>query len=466
MMNSNTLLDRPQEAWQPYEPSNEEPWDARRVAHLHRRAGFGASWELISRDLHAGPAAAIRRVLEGDERGPDGRPAADFEAVATAMDRSFDQQASLGRLQLLWLYRIFYSPFPLLEKMTLAWHAHFATAFEKTGARLLAEQNRAQRELWRAPISQLHLRMLRDPALLVWLDGVNSNKGQPNENLGREFLELFALGEGNYTEQDVKETARALTGWQRMADRDELLMLPSRHDAEPKTILGQTGAWGDEEVVHIACQQPAAARHIARRLWRTFIADTIQPSAELIEELAAAMRVPGDVDVARGIEIVLRSRLFHSVECRGWRVASPVELVACTLRSCEMLTPCPDLMEVNLQLGRMGQLLFQPPSVAGWPGGLEWLRGPTIVARTNFGAWLVDGSSGVGPDHFLALALRYGWTQPTERLERFALLTAPVPLPDERAAAITASTSAIDDPAKSCAAMVRQVLSSPEAQLC
>ena len=160
-----------------------------------------------------------------------------------------------------------------------------------------------------------------------------------------------------------------------------------------------------------------------------------------------------------------RSRLFHSVECRAWRVASPVEYAACALRACEALSPCPDLMEVNLQLGRMGQQLFQPPSVAGWPGGLEWLRGPTIVARANFAAWLVDGNAGVAPERFLAVARRHGWRRPTEWVERFGLLLAPVALPPERAAAIAAEASAVADPAKSCAQVVKQVLNSSAAQL-
>lgn len=465
-MHTATLLTQPHEAWAPYRPSDEEPWDERRVAHLHRRAGFGAGWKTIARDVAAGPVESIARVLEGDDHCPDERPVADFENLAAAMDRSFDQQPSLARLQVAWLYRFVYAPFPLREKMTLAWHTHFATSFAKADARALAEQNRAQRELWRAPISRLHLRMLRDPAMLVWLDGDNSQKEQPNENLGREFLELFALGEGNYSEQDVKETARALTGWQRMVDNDKLRRLPSRHDAGVKTLLGETGAWTDEDVVRIACRQPAAARHIARRLWRTFIADGFKPTPKLLEALAAAMRMPGDVDVAKGIETVLRSRLFHSIECRSWRVASPVDYAACALRSCEALAPCPDLMDVNLFLNRMGQQLFEPPNVAGWPGGLEWLRGPTIVARTNFAAWLAAGAAGVSPDHFLSVARRHKWTGPAEWLDRFSLLLAAVPLPPARAASIVAAAKAIADPAKSCAEVVKQILSSSAGQLC
>jgi uncharacterized protein (DUF1800 family) len=463
-MNNATLLGRPQEAWVRYRPSDEEPWDAGRVAHLHRRAGFGANWNQVARDLRAGPEAAMARVLHGDERASDGRPAAEFGSVAAAMDRSFDQQPSLARLQVAWLYRIVYSPFPLLEKMTLAWHAHFATSFARVGAVALAEQHRTQRNLWRAPISQLLLQMLRDPAMLAWLDGVNSHKDKPNENLGREFLELFALGEGNFSERDVKDTARALTGWVRMADRDELRFVPSRHDAEAKTVLGQTGDWRDEDIVRIFCQQPAAARHIARRLWRTFVADCVEPPADLLEALAAAMRVPGDVDVARGIEVVLRSRLFHSVECRGWRVAAPVEYVARALRSCEAIRPCPDLMDVNLQLNQMGQQLFEPPNVAGWPGGLQWLRGPTIVARTNFAAWLTQ-DAGVAPGHFLAVARRNGWDGPAEWLDGFASLLAAVPLPPDRAASIEAEARAIADPARSCARVVEQILCSSAGQL-
>ena len=158
---------------------------------------------------------------------------------------------------------------------------------------LMLAQHNAQRALWRAPISQLHRRMLGDGAMRRWLDGLNSTKAQPNENLGREFLELFSLGEGQYTERDVREAARALTGWREIDSqerRDEFDT--GDFDDGAKTILGQTGNWGLDDLVEIACHQPVAATHIARRLYHTFISNTDLPSADLLAPLADVMRRP------------------------------------------------------------------------------------------------------------------------------------------------------------------------------
>ena len=254
------------------------------------------------------------------------------ETVAI-MEESIRRRPSIDRVQMLWLYRLIFTPFPLAEVMTLAWHGHYATSQTKVNSpELMLEQNRAQRELWRSPISKLHLGRLGDPALHHWLDGLNSSRLQPNENLAREFLELFSLGEGHYLERDVREGARALTGWvEGDQHRDQLVQ--GDFDSGDKTILGETGKWGLEDLVRIACRQHAAASHIARRLYRTFISNTDSPSPELLEPLADAIRFEGDVDVALGIEIILRSRLFHSEDCRTRRVKSPVDFAIGAIRT-------------------------------------------------------------------------------------------------------------------------------------
>jgi uncharacterized protein (DUF1800 family) len=200
-----SLFDDPGRAWEPFTPSAAVPWDAARVAHLHRRAGLGATWGQIERDLRDGHEPSIRRVLQGEQQGPGGQPAALFAATVATMQESFARRPSMERAQMLWLYRLIFTPFPLVEVMTLAWHSHYATSQTKVRvAELMVAQNQAQRTLWREPISTLHGRMLNDGAMRRWLDGLGSTKVQPNENLGREFLELFALGEGHYTERDVR----------------------------------------------------------------------------------------------------------------------------------------------------------------------------------------------------------------------------------------------------------------------
>jgi uncharacterized protein (DUF1800 family) len=236
--------------------------------------------------------------------------------------------------------------------------------------------------------------MIDGAALQAWLDGVDSAKQKPNENLGREFLELFALGEGSYGESDVKAAARALTGY-RSENRDDLgkhvVFDPRRHDDGEKTLLGQKGRWGPADLVRIASAHPAAARRVARRLYVTLIDDIEPPPAALVAALADRIRAPGDVDVRKGIEVVLGSRLFHSEAVRGRRVKSPVDHAVGLIRSSGWRRPTPDPTTIDVHLARMGQSLFDPPSVAGWPGGLAWLGAPLLIARANFVAEVTAG---------------------------------------------------------------------------
>ncbi len=426
----NTLFDDPGRAWEPFVPDSRSPWDKARAAHLHRRAGLGATWDQVERDVRDGYKPSMRRVLEGESHGPGGQPAAEFDATVAVMEESARRRPSIERAQMLWLYRLVFTPFPLAEVMTLAWHGHYATSQTKVNSpELMLEQNRAQRELWRAPIVKLHCRMLGDGAMLRWLDGLSSTRANPNENLAREFLELFALGEGNYTERDVRETARALTGWREIDPFDHLAQLvPGDFDQSPKTILGATGNWGLDDVVRIACLQPAAATHIARRLYRTFISNTDLPSPELIAPLAAAMRVESDVVVSRGIELLLRSRLFHSPECRTRRVKSPVELAVGAIRGAELFDPPPHFVDLEIHLMKMGQRLFYPASVAGWPAGLAWLGGQAVIARANFAAWITEGRAQGGALHPRRLAEKYHLNAPAAWLDALATLWLGAPL--------------------------------------
>ena len=339
----------PAEAWLPWQPTAADPWDLAKVLRLHHRAGFGATWAELQRDLAQGHEAVLERVLAGAPTGSDGRKADAIDAFCQAMFESYRSSAgALDAIRQAWFYRLVFTAWPLRERMILAWHTHYATSEAKVTERQnLAAQHMTQRSLWRVRISQLHLAMLRDEAMLRWLDGTENRRGAPNENLAREFFELFALGIGHYTEQDVREAARALTGWQRVYNLPkDIRFQATLHDPGEKTILGQTGPWGEEDLVRITCAQPAAAERIAWRLWRTFISDVDDPPAELLAPLAAAMRVGGDVDVAHGLDVLVRSRLFHSGAYAGRRVLSPVEWVVTVMRSGETFPPHPDLSEV------------------------------------------------------------------------------------------------------------------------
>ena len=454
-MRTRSLLDDPEAAWSAYRPSSSEPWDEPRVAHLHRRAGFGATWGQVVRDKAEGPEPSIRRVLDGQARGPDGRPAEEFAEVVAAMEESARRRPSIGRVQYLWLYRMIVSPHPLAERMTLAWHGHFATSQQKVDDPVaILDQNLAQRRLWRAPFGRLVARMLDDRALLAWLDGFDSRKARPNENLARELLELFALGEGNYTEADIKGVARALTGRRLIRAGDyggEIQPDPSEHDIGPETFLGRTGSFDATDVARIVVAQPAAAIHVARRLYRTFVSDVDEPPKDLLEPLAVAMRTTDDVDITRGIETVVRSRLFHSAWCRGRRVKGPIDYAVGSARAAEAFDPLPDLVDMEIGLGRMGQRPFFPPNVSGWPAGLAWLRGPALLARANFAAGFLNDEAGEA--RLRAVADRRGLSRPEAWASAVETLLCGTPC---RASGVLPSTYG---------ALFRDCLNRPEAQL-
>ncbi len=459
----------PAEAWLAYAPSETDPWDLAKVLRLHRRAGFGATWAEAQRDLGDGYEASISRVLKGAPVGPDGRPSETIEAFADAMFASYRSSRSsssgLDAIRVVWFYRMVFGAWPLRERMLLAWHTHYATSESKIYEKqTLVDQHQTQRKLWSSRASELQRAMLRDEAMLYWLDGAQNRRGALNENLAREFLEFFALGVGNYSEQDVREAARTLTGWQRVSERrQQLKFVAGLHDAGEKTVLGQKGNWGDEDLVRIACAQPAAARRIAWRLWRTFISEVDEPTPELLEGLAATMRAAGDVDVARGLEVLLRSRLFHCDAYAGRRVQSPVEWAVTALRVGQTFPPHPDLAEVIEATNRMGQRLFRPPNVAGWPAGLEWLTGAALVARNNFAAWLTSGESTVPADHWQNLAGRYGIESGHAEIDFWTELFWGR-LPDAQERGQLSEQIAWAEPA-SRARLVRRLLCAPAAQL-
>jgi len=386
----------PNLAWQAYEPGRDGPWDLARVAHLHRRAGFGATWKQLQRDVERGHEEAIERLLKGNSEGPDGRSQANLDEIVQVMTESARRDPTLARVRLVWLFRLLHSPHPLQERMTLVWHGHYATGGSKfNDAIAMLDQIEQFHQRWNMPISRMHQAMLDSTAMQQWLDGVNSPRERPNENLGREFLELFALGEEvAFDEADVRAAARALTGYREMGTTSffhrPIVFDATRHDDGVKTLLGETGPWGPRDLVRIASKQPAAARCIARRLFLTFISDLDPPPVPLIDALASRIRTPdgADVDVAKGLEIVLRSRFFHSPTVRGRKVKSPVDFVVGLVRSIGWYDPRPDAPLLDHALIHMGQTLLDPPTVAGWPGGEAWLGAPFLIARVNLVARL------------------------------------------------------------------------------
>src|SRR5437588_12336991 len=222
--------------WAPFEPDDKALWNLRRVVHLHRRAGFPATWGEIQRDLKDGPKASIDRVLAG-KAATDGVPE-EFPKTADLLGESAATSGDPARLKAWWVCRMLFGPDPLTERLTLMWHNHFATSNLKVeNLAFMRRQNDLFRKLGRGPFGELLRAVVHDPAMLVWLDAPSNRKGHPNENLARELMELFSMGVGHYTESDVKEAARALTGWG--VSGDGFAEIPERHDGGEKTILGR-----------------------------------------------------------------------------------------------------------------------------------------------------------------------------------------------------------------------------------
>ncbi len=378
----NSLMDDPARAWSPYEPGPDSPWDAPRVAHLHRRAGFSAPWRVVVRDVTEGPSATLARLLDGESATADGTPADEFEAQSDRMAERMSVSAALTRLQGLWLYRMIFSPHPLRERMTLFWHNHFATSQAKVNnSAMMQRQNGLLRRHALGDFGALLKEMARDPAMLVWLDSSANRKAHPNENFAREIMELFSLGRGKYSEKDIQEAARAFTG--SFVQNDRYQNVPSQHDDGEKTLLGRTGRFSGDDVAAILLEQPSCAEFVAGKLFRMFVSDVDAPSPALIAPVAEAFR-KANYDVKAPISLILKSKLFHDPAMKRKRVKSPVEFAVGTVRSLEILEPTVSADSLADACSRMGQSLYAPPSVAGWDGGPAWINTTTSLARSNF----------------------------------------------------------------------------------
>jgi uncharacterized protein (DUF1800 family) len=386
-------------AWAPYTPTADALWDLRRVVHLHRRAGFAAPWADLQRDLADGPERSVARLLDG-RAGADGVP--------DGLDLSDPGDLrSVSDLRGWWLRRMLLGPDPLGERLTLLWHNHFATSNAKVrNVGAMQRQNELFRRLARAPFGDLLGAAVHDPALLVWLDGSDNRKGQPNENLARELMELFTLGVGHFAETDVKEAARALTGW-KVTPEGEFAEWPASHDDGDKTLLGHTGRWTGDDVVRILLEHPATAERLAWRLCDLLMGEGAV-DAPARAALAAGLR-EHRLDVGWGVATILRSRAFFAPANLGTRVLGPVESVVGAVRALGLVRPVPSGVVLGEWAALLGQDLFHPPNVGGWPGGRGWLTTQALVGRANYAAALAAGelwAGGVPPD-LLALARRH-----------------------------------------------------------
>ena len=276
-----------------------------------------------------------------------------------------------------WFREMLTTPSPLTEKMTLFWHNHFATSQQKVRfTPLMYRQNVTLRRNALGNFGTLLREMGRDPAMLIYLDGANSRKEQPNENFAREAMELFTLGEGNYTERDIKEAARAFTGWSIDRDSGEFMFRRGIHDYASKTVLGKTGNFDGDQIFDVLLKKPEAAEFITRKLWREFISPT--PDAREVARLAGIFRDSG-YNIAKLMRVMLASDAFYEPQNRAALIKSPVEFVVGTMKTFEI--DAPNLRPFVLAGALLGQNVFAPPNVKGWPGGETWINTATLLGR-------------------------------------------------------------------------------------
>ena len=367
------------------------------MAHLMRRAGFGATRDELEQYVAKGYEATVDDLLHPERAAP---------LEEDVIRRYHVDQNSLMLIessQAYWLYRMINTNRPLEEKIALFWHGLFATAYGKLNhAKAVVNQTNTFRQHGLGSFPTLLLALSRDPAMIFWLDNKDNHKDAPNENYGRELLELFSLGIGNYTEDDVKSCARAFTGWTIQnadymsirASRDsfwphgridwQFAYLPEDHDDSPKTFLGHTGRFNGEDIIDIIYQHPATGWFIAGRLHKFFVSDTPDEGATQI--LADEFRrTQGDIRSV--MRTLFLSDFFRSEEARFARVKSPAELVAGTARLAGTRR-FPEWSIINLALDTnfMGQEVLNPPTVEGWHTGREWIDTGTLVERVNSAA--------------------------------------------------------------------------------
>ena len=368
------------------------PWGVRQAAHLYRRAGFGGSPDDVARAASAGMRAAVDGFVRfGDTSPLPAQPQLTSDRPTLAILNDPEARKQIGRarrgnivaMQTWFLDRMINTAAPLQEKMTLFWHGHFVSAYQKgIPAEALINQNALFRANALGNIRELTHKVSQDPAMLRYLDNAQNVKAHPNENYARELMELFTLGIGNYSETDVRESARAFTGWS--FNRDYAFQnFPARHDDGPKTFLGKTGNFTGSDIVDIIFTQPAAAQRFAKKLLEFFVYS--QPEPDLIDAVAALIR-KNDYNLQPVMSTVMRSNVFYSDRAYRALVKSPVEFVVGSYQLFGIKQS--DLVALGA-LRRMGQILFVPPNVKGWDGGAAWLNSQTVLTRENFASSLM-----------------------------------------------------------------------------
>ena len=350
-----------------------------RVAHLLRRAGFGATPGELDRYLAMGTARATEVLLDYPKISNAG-----LEGALPAVDPSGGRAAApVAAIQGWWLQRMVETARPLEEKMTLFWHGLLTSGLDKAGPAQMFTQNQLFRKMAMSNFDDLLKAVSKDPAMMIYLDTETNRKGKPNENYARELMELFTTGIGHYTEDDVRESARAFTGWtlqgapQRRLTTDSVFV-PRLHDDGPKTFMGRTGNLTGDDIVDMLVPLRATAERLSTRLFSFFAYPN--PAPEIVHHLADTFQ-KNRYNVGAVVREIFAMDAFYSDKAYRALVKSPAELVAQTLKATG--ADAKGYVAAATAMAPMGQVLFYPPNVAGWPGGSSWINSSTLLTRIN-----------------------------------------------------------------------------------
>ncbi|HVY07153.1 MAG TPA: DUF1800 domain-containing protein [Burkholderiales bacterium] len=401
-------------------PIGPQDWNAERAAHLLERAGFGGTPEDIARLAAMTPEAAVREIVyfknlpddlppfdhsgvhdAGLEPFPASRPAATDLAKQTGESMGVKvkptgnrrlqpvankffywlraSKLETNRVSYWWANRMLVTQRPLEEKMALFWHGHFTTSEDKVrDYRKMLRQNELFRAKGTGNFRDLLISASQDPAMLAYLDAGVNVKGAPNENFAREIMEMFSMGVGNYSETDIREGARAFTGWN-FVDLD-FVVTQEKHDDTSKKFFGREGKFDGVDVIDVILSQPVTAEFVSGKIYRFFVRQDV--SAEMRKQLGDRLR-DANYEIAPLLETIFLSRDFYSPESVATHIKSPVELVVSTYRKMG-LTEVPGVPDFNDVTEQLGQKLFYPPTVAGWAGGKSWITPGLLLARGNY----------------------------------------------------------------------------------
>lgn len=358
--------------------------------HLLSRTGFNPSFNEIKPYLNLNRQQAIQKRLNSIKKQSQTflddkftlplKLKINFKQASQQEKKMFRKQIrqQSSELKLWWFNEMLKTKSPFTENLTLFWHNHFVSSSQKVkNPALMANQNQTLRKYAAGNFKEFVKAMLKDPALILYLDNQRNRKDKPNENLGREFLELFTMGEGHYSEQDIKNAAKALTGNSINRKTGKFTFYHRAHDNSNKTILGQTGKWNAEDLANIILSQKQTARFITKKLWNHFITTPIPE--QRLNQLSHAFY--SNYEIKPLIKNILSAPEFWSEDNQGTKIKAPINLIVGLFRQFEYQPKNPKQL-IKASIG-MGQNLFAPPNVKGWKTGTGWINTTTLLARQN-----------------------------------------------------------------------------------